>query len=270
MSQIYTFTISDEFKDFTLHRFLTDKLKELQSGKQIKKAIEDGKCVVNGRMERFGSIKLLVNDSISIQFDKKNTQKVQILFENEEFFAIDKWAGLICEDTAVRKFFPGTFLIHRLDKETTGVLLIAKSEPVKKRFIELFREGKILKQYLALCSGYPSKNSGSIKNFLTKQGEFKGQTLYKGTLDGPGQYAETHWKVLKKVGNDTLIECRPITGRTHQLRVHLKEIGCPIVGDVLYNKKGGISPRMMLHAQKLEIVPLGIIIESHESFFTAT
>lgn len=251
----------------TLHRYLSDHLKEIKSGKQIKKAIEEGHCTINGRIERFGSAKLVPNDNITLQFFAKQDQTIKILFENIDFFAIDKWAGLVCEDSIIRKYFPDTFLIHRLDKETTGILLIAKNERVKKWFIEQFRAGLVHKTYLALCQGCPKKSQGIIKNYLVKQGEFQGQTLWKGVESPPGQLAETHWKILKKTEKDTLIECKPITGRTHQLRVHLKELGCPIKGDVLYNKNvGNISDRMMLHASKLEITSLDISIESPLSF----
>lgn len=267
MSQKYVYQVSDASQHPTLHRFLSDKLASVISGKQIKKAIESGQCTINGRIEKFGSTLLVLNDKIELFIsEKKVAQPLRVLFENEDFLALDKWAGLVCEDSVIHQFFPGNFLIHRLDKETTGVLLIAKREEVKKWFITQFREGKILKTYLALCNGKPKKEKGIIRNFLVKQGTFKGQTLWKGSSEGPGLSAETHWKVIKSTPKGTLIECHPITGRTHQLRVHLKELGCPIIGDVLYNKDHGISSRMMLHAWKLEIPSLNIVIESLNTF----
>lgn len=259
----HTFQVQSEDNGSTLHRFLTLKLEGEYSGKEIKRAIEGQSCTINGKLERFGSTKLHAGDKVTFRPILKEKVQPTILFENDRFLAIDKWPGLVCENPTVQKYFPNTLLIHRLDKDTSGVLLLAKSDRVLKEFIEDFRQKLVKKSYLAICQGVVKQSKGVIKDYLYSVGEFQGQTLYSGRKELPGEPAETHWFIQEVKGGYSLVQCNPITGRTHQLRVHLKGLGMPIAGDPLYNKLAVELevPRLMLHAWKLSL-PGGVTIES--------
>jgi 23S rRNA pseudouridine955/2504/2580 synthase len=257
------FVVTEEGR--TLHRFLIDQLSPHISGKEVKRWLEGQRCTVNGKLERHGSTPLHPGDKVSLSIPTVPKKKVvSVLFENEEFLAIDKWPGLVCENSIIQKYFPGTVLIHRLDKDTTGVLLLAKSEAVKRNFIALFRQKEVKKTYLAICQGTAATSKGIIKDYFYEEGKIQGQTLWSSRKVPPGDIAETQWNVLECQQGFTLMQCNPITGRTHQLRVHLKSLGLPIVGDPLYNKKRVIfaAPRMLLHAWKLSLPRYGIDIEA--------
>ena len=142
-----------------------------------------------------------------------------------------------------------------MDRETTGVLLLAKSLEVKKKFIEQFRDYQVKKRYLAIVEGVPKKQCGKIENYLIKKKEYSGQTIWGSNKNEKGLYAYTDWKLLKANTIASLIECYPKTGRTHQIRVHLCEMGHPLLGDNQYGGGGcssGPIPRILLHAESLE------------------
>lgn len=253
-----TFFVEEGDKGDTLHRFLIKKLAGVATGKEIKRWLEGQLVSVNGKLERFGSFGLLPGDKVVVQETKaQESGSVKTLFENSDFLAIEKWPGLVCENATVQKYVPGVTLIHRLDRGTSGILLLAKNETVRKRFIEAFRQKKIKKTYIAICQGVPSSGKGIIKDYLFQAGKIEGQTLWSSRREPPGDYAETQWTILEQANGISLVQCMPITGRTHQLRVHLKSLGIPILGDPLYNTKKSkvFVHRLMLHAWKLSIPP---------------
>lgn len=145
-------------------------------------------------------------------------------------------------------------LVHRLDKNTSGILLIAKNFDSAQKLTHAFKEKLITKKYLALVKGKPKKNEGIIKNYLAKNynNEFESiQIVEENTPEA--KLAETNYKLKKyySSNNYSLIEYYPKTGRTHQLRVHSKYLNCPIIGDIKYGGQKYI--RMMLHAQQVII-----------------
>jgi RluA family pseudouridine synthase len=139
-------------------------------------------------------------------------------------------------------------LTHRIDKDTSGILLIAKNANAASYYTQLFRDHKIQKTYLAITTGTPPELRGVIDEALIKSKD----DIEKIEIAHFGRNAVTEYKVLKQEGDFTLFELNPKTGRTHQIRVHLAHIGCPIVGDKKY---GGIAhplkKSMCLHAYKL-------------------
>ncbi len=217
------------------------------SGRAIKQALEQGACRLNGTIERFASTQLKVGDKVSFRIPKKTAiSSLTILRQEPTFTVFNKSSGIV---TAAPS---GHHLVHRLDKGTSGVLLMARTLPAKKALEIAFKKREVKKVYIALIKGTPRKTEGVIENTLVKKGEFQGQTLYGS--DPNGKLAITHWKVLEKRKGYSLIELHPETGRTHQLRVHMAEMEHPILGDLQYGRQVSFPlevDRLCLHAYRL-------------------
>lgn len=251
------FIVSEKEEGLSLGQCLRERLNPPPSLRQIKRDLEKGGCLLNGKLERFASKKVRKGDEIEFQALQAKTvlptfQKEMILFEDQDFCVLNKPAGLVCSQESVKKFLEEkAFLVHRLDKETTGALIIAKNQKTQAYFEKQFREKKVDKTYLALVFSKPKQKEGTVAASLEKGGFFEGQTLWK---VGKGRPAVTHWKVLREGREVSLIEAIPITGKTHQIRVHLAHIGCPLVGDLQYGEREknlGLGKRVQLHALKI-------------------
>lgn len=194
--------------------------------------------------------------------------KSMIIYENDDFFAINKPAKLavqlgskvnFCVETLI-KSHPTCqcFLVHRLDKDTSGVLLVAKNQQWARKLTKMFREDQIKKTYLAVVEG-KVKSAGRIDDYIEKS--FAGnEEKMRVTSSSDGLHAVTHYAPLRQVGYDTLLELKPQTGRKHQLRVHCaEELHNPILGDRKYNSNTA-EKNMFLHAHKVYILPLDIKI----------
>lgn len=207
----------------------------------------------------------------------------QIIYEDKDFLVINKPAGLITHQKNIDddqpsvvdwviKNYPGSDsigepfmasgkpvaragIVHRLDKETSGLLLIAKNNEAFFYFKGLFQTKKIKKYYLALVQGAPKNERGVIKSPLGRIG-LKRTTKISGKKLIDQKEAETEYKTVRNFEKFTLLELSPKTGRTHQLRVHMNSIGHPITGDTVYGFKKLKNPegqeRLFLHAYKLE------------------
>ncbi len=209
------------------------------SVRRVKRLIDHNHCRVNGRLERFGSSALQAGDEIQLALEEEWGEP-KILFEDPYLKVLDKPAGLILEG------------IHRLDRDTSGILLMAKGDP--SPFQKLFAERKMGKTYLALVHGVP-KQQGRVENRLGPCGFFEGQTIWG--EDPGGKVAKTSWRVLRSGKEWAFLEARPETGRTHQIRVHLAALGHPIVGDGQYGREISSSletRRHLLHASRLRFI----------------
>lgn len=146
-------------------------------------------------------------------------------------------------------------VVHRLDKDTSGLLIVAKNNETFFYFKNLFQTRKIKKYYLALVSGRPKEPKGVISSPLGRIG-LKRTTKIIGDKLIDKKEAVTEYKTLKNYRDHTLIEVKPQTGRTHQIRVHLNSIGTPVAGDNVYGFRKSVPPpslkRLFLHAYKLE------------------
>jgi len=182
---------------------------------------------------------------------KKNFEN-SILYENENFLVIDKWFGIATQggtninisiDTIIKSISPNYNLVHRLDKETTGLLIIAKNLKYTKIFGDLFKTQKLKKIYLALCTGKPRMKESFVDlliNSKDKTKKIKTNTFYK---------------LISNNQKNSLIQFEPKTGKKHQLRLVAKNLGCPIVGDLKYNlNKSKQKENLKLNAFKLEFV----------------
>lgn len=192
---------------------------------------------------------------------------LEILYEDDDLIAINKPSGLVVhpapghyDQTLVNALYhhldgfkafdedvrPG--IIHRLDKDTSGVILCAKNPWAQKMMSEAFANRQIDKQYIALCHNHPttSEVNKPIKRHFVKRKEMM--------IRSDGKPAKTVLKTLALSERYSLILAKPITGRTHQIRVHLQSIQCPIVSDPIYGKFSKEYPRLMLHAVSLSFI----------------
>lgn len=228
----------------------------------IKAALDLGACSVNGKLERFASHSLKEGDKVAFDPEFKtrlqaNTStKPATLYEDDDLLIINKGAGLASEKEQIAPFFsfPIT-LVHRLDKRTTGALCLAKHAKAAKAMERLFKERQVHKTYLAISCGQFQKEQGTIRTCLVADKKLAGQTLYRSVARDGYTNATTHFQTAKgKKKGFTPVWCRIETGKTHQIRVHLKEAGHPIVGDLLYvswTKFPLEVKNMLLHAYKL-------------------
>ena len=245
------FKVSSQDHGMTLLAFLREHYPDAPSVKALKRAIDSKQCTINGRVETFSTHKVKAGDEIVLILGESRSLKPEKIWEDEVLIAYNKPAGVVSEP----KNFKG-HLVHRLDKETSGIILVAKTEEILDKMIELFRQKKVIKKYLAIVDGVVQKSEGKIVSNLAPKHRFQGQTIYGSSSHGQhgGQHAETRFVKLRTAPKATLLECYPITGRTHQLRVHLQEAGHPIVGDYQYArhfKCGYKAPRHLLHAAEI-------------------
>ena len=253
-----TFTIGREETEVTLQTFLQKKLG--LSGKSVKKMIDAGSCRVNGSIQTISSYHLKRGDHISLELKeaRKKSLSMKILYEDPDLYLCNKPSGLVSHIDDFQPLFNQTiFLVHRLDKETSGVIVIAKNQKMQKMMEQLFRKREVVKTYVALVKGSVQKTEGIIENRLIKKKESHGQSIYGSTRSSEGEEAITYWKCIKKGKNGSLLQCVPKTGRTHQIRVHLSEMGHPILGDIQYGPHVTFPPgvnRVLLHSYKIVFI----------------
>jgi RluA family pseudouridine synthase len=249
--------------------FLQSVLDGEPSGKLVRRLLEANLCRVNGRIERFGSVDVERGDAVELSSAWKsiltpNLSRFETLLETDDFLIVDKPEGWVCNDESCkREFGVGKYLVHRLDKDTTGLLLIAKGSRARDELMELFLKRLVEKEYLALADGIPKRSDGTIENFLAKKKMIEGQTIWGSS--GRGLEAVTRWNVEAVGKQASLIRCRPLTGRTHQIRVHLAEMGHPILIDRQYASQYRSkmhAKRPLLHATKIQFDFRGEKIEA--------
>ncbi|MDR2212554.1 MAG: RluA family pseudouridine synthase [Pseudomonadales bacterium] len=188
-----------------------------------------------------------------------------VLYEDADLLVLNKPAGLPVHGgtgvklgliealKALRPEAPGLELVHRLDKGTSGCLLLAKTGAARRALMNAFREQRVRKVYQALVRGRWPEQIKEVDSPLSRQPERGGERFV--AADPQGKAARTEFRVLERLGAFTLMEARPLTGRTHQIRVHAAEIGCPLVGDGKYGQDAADPPkvkRLCLHAAALE------------------
>lgn len=257
--------VSSEESGLKLQTFIKNKSPSEMTARQIKKAIEAGRCLCNGKIERFASRMVGRGDRISfdplpepIESMINLNDSSYFLYADEHIIAYNKPPKIASEDggllSAVEKRFGKSILLHRLDKDTTGILLFARDDVTAKFMLDLFKKRNIKKTYLAIVDGVLTVTSGCIDNYLGKLKTYQGQTLWGSVPKEKGSHARTQWNVQKASSAASLIICHPETGRTHQIRVHLSELGHPILGDYQYGRsfKSNYKPeRMLLHASEV-------------------
>jgi tRNA pseudouridine32 synthase/23S rRNA pseudouridine746 synthase len=186
--------------------------------------------------------------------------QIEILYQDESILVINKPSGLLTLSGKnplnidsvhhrLVKDFPEALMVHRLDFGTSGIMLVALSKDIVKKLNRQFSERQVFKEYHATLDGVLKESSGSI-TFPIAKGEFPYQKVCTDT----GKLAETQYRVLERLKDRTQVVFIPVTGRTHQLRVHSQAIGHSIIGCDLYGTQSSLSKsqRLMLHASRLE------------------
>ena len=237
------------------------KLFNEQSHKKLKSYLKNNSVFVNGKSITAYNYKVKKNDIIEIRKDYKTHKKcpLKILYEDEYFLVIEKPAHLLTIATTKEKEKTAyhyvseylkkqdrkqkVFIVHRLDRETSGVLMFCKNEKIRDLLQKDWNKIVYLRGYMALVEGKGLKN-GTLKNYLA---ESKSQQVYV-TSKEKGKLAITHYKAIKEMKNQTLLEIQLDTGRKNQIRVQLSNIHHPIVGDKKYGATTNPLKRLGLHA----------------------
>ncbi|HUS26527.1 MAG TPA: RluA family pseudouridine synthase [Nevskiaceae bacterium] len=261
------FTVGEEQKGLRLDVFITGRMPRL-SRAYVQKLSDDGKIVVNGHAQKAGS-KLREGDKVVINYNEAELDNIPhidlpVLYEDDDCVVINKPAGVLTHSQG--SFQPeatvATFLrnklqgmegeragvVHRLDRATSGVIIGAKNQAALSFLQKQFALRKVKKTYVAVVQGQPDPAEAIIDMPIERNP--KAPATFR--VGQNGKPAITHYRMLQAGEHYSLIELKPETGRTHQLRVHLQKIGHPIVGDPLYGD-GHYGDRLFLHALSLEI-----------------
>ncbi len=188
---------------------------------------------------------------------------IPILYQDESLIAVDKPAGMLVVqapgrrgttvvEALTRQLGHRVYALHRLDESVTGVLVLAATQEAREPLEQIFRTHAATRIYRALLSRAPSPPAGKITSRLQEK-----DGIVRSVASGPGQKATTLYRILQRQGKHTLVQCELETGRRNQIRVHMADIGCPIVGDRKYGYRvrgGQAYPRPMLHAYQVAFV----------------
>ncbi len=248
----------------------------LEKSLREKLILLDGKKVKSSQKVQV-SQKILYKESLFIrnkdeQFSNKKVEKkyyidllkMTLIRETDNWIAINKPNKIAVQGGTNQKIYidkllqyisDGKYkLVHRLDKDTSGILLIAKNLNSAQKINTFFKENKIYKLYVAVVSPPPQQNQGYIQTKIDKEKTKDFKKMYNSNEDG--KLSKTYFKVYRKMNNYALLGLQPLTGRTHQLRVHMNHIGCSIVGDRKYNirKSNNNSKELLkLHAYIMKL-----------------
>ena len=249
--------------------FLKNKLGSDFSARKIKSGIENNLCRVNHSLEHFASVVLIEGDKVSFEKEELKPQiktifefsSEAIIYENHELLIYNKPAGFASDGPEIiqglHTYSQGWELLHRLDRDTTGLLMFTKGSAFREKMVAAFKNHEIEKIYLAIVDGVPRQASGVVDNYLGRVHEYEGQALWASVSSHQGHHAVTHWMLQKKGLQASLLRCYPKTGRTHQIRVHMSEMGHPILGDKQYGRSVHCrysAQRCLLHAHELSFI----------------
>ena len=275
MEKFY-FNIEEKDKGKRVDVFLAENMNEI-SRSYVQKLIDEDMLLVNSKKVK-SSYKLNSGDEIIFTLKEAETLQalpedidIDIIYQDKDIVVVNKAKGMVVHPavgnshkTLVNALMfhvkdlssingvvrPG--IVHRIDKDTSGILVIAKNDEAHRKLSEQLKKHSMDREYYALVDGIIKKDEGTINKAI---GRDKNNRLKMG-INEDGKEAITHFKVLKRYKNTTLIKCKLETGRTHQIRVHMASIGYPIVEDPLYQSKKNSEKAkgQMLHAAKLGFI----------------
>ena len=252
------FVINENTANQRLDKFLSNELADF-SRTHIAKIIDDGNCLVNSKVSK-ASLKLKIGDVVEINIPETKPLEIEkedipldIVYEDDDLLIINKPQGMVVhpanghyEHTLVNAVMyysddlsgingvarPG--IVHRIDKDTSGLICVAKNDKAHLCLSEQLKDHTMSRTYIALVRGVIPENTGEINLPIGRDPHNRQKMAVTRTNS---KEAVTYFKVLKRFSNNTLVECKLKTGRTHQIRVHMAYIGFPIEGDPLYAGK---------------------------------
>lgn len=275
--KIRNFLVNDDEENLRLDLFICKHIQD-KSRSYIQNLIEDNLVEVNHRMKKSNyktkigdNIKVSLPDAVELNI-KGEDIKLDILYEDSDVIVVNKPQGMIVHPAS--GVYTGTLvnallnhcredlsgingiarpgIVHRIDKDTSGILVIAKNDMSHNKLSEQLKDHSMTREYIALVEGTIKEEKGSLDKPI---GRHKKDKIKMAVVEG-GKRAVTHYKVIKRFKEYTLVKCILETGRTHQIRVHMCYLGHPVVGDPVYGyKKQKFNLRgQLLHAQKLGFI----------------
>jgi len=269
IDNVYSFVVDKQ--GVRLDRYVSEQCPEL-SRTYAQRLIADGYITVNDRQAK-PSLKLGVGDRLRVVIPptapsplSPEAIPLNIIYEDDDLLVIDKPAGLAVHPApghpghtlvnAILSHFPRLAdvsdslrpgVVHRLDKDTSGVMLVAKNRTAQQNLSDQFKAHSVGKAYLVLVKGQLTPEQGVIEAPMGRDPRNRKRMA----VVTEGREARTEYRVIRYIGNYTLLEVMPETGRTHQIRVHLSAIGYPVVGDKVYGVKSPHLSRQFVHASRL-------------------
>lgn len=287
--EILNYTVQKEDAGVRIDRFLSEKNEDL-SRSYLQKLLKEQKVQVNGSLVK-ANYKVSSEDEIQVMVPDLEEPDIlpeeiplDILYEDEDVLVVNKPKGMVVHPSAGH--ITGTLvnavmahchenlsgingimrpgIVHRIDKDTTGALLICKNDNAHRSLAEQLKEHSIKRRYRAVVQGNIKEDEGTIEGPIGRHpvDRKKMSVNYKN-----GKDAVTHYHVLERFGNSTYVECRLETGRTHQIRVHMASIGHPLLGDEVYGS--GKNP-YHLQGQALHAMVLGFVHPSTGEYLEFT
>lgn len=274
--QEFSFVIDEKYQGMRIDKYLS-QLMEDKSRSFIQGLIDEGKVTVNNKLVKSNHklkendlIKGIIPDPVELKVEAEDIP-LDILYEDEDVIVVNKPQGMVvhpaagnakgtlvnailnhCQDLSGINGVIRPGIVHRIDKDTSGVLVIAKNDAAHNKLAEQLKDHSMTRVYIALVEGIIKNDQGTVDANLGRHPiDRKKMAVVK-----EGRRAVTHYKVLEQLDKYTLVECRLETGRTHQIRVHMAYIGHPLVGDPVYGYK---KQKFNLEGQLLHAKVLGFI-----------
>ena len=274
MSEMKIFVVEEEDKGTRLDQYLVKQLDLTRT--RVQNLIKENNIKVNNEKTKV-AYKIEPNDSVRVYIPEvveKDIEaediKLDIVYQDGDIAIINKYSGMVVHPayghysgTLVNAILfqikdlsgingemrPG--IVHRLDKDTSGLIIVAKNDKAHTKLTEMFKKKEIKKTYLAIVKGKVSKETGRIETNIGRD-EKDRKKMSVSRDEKKGKLAITTYKVIDSNERYSLLDVNIETGRTHQIRVHMKHIGYPILGDIVYGRPDNKIMRQMLHAYKLE------------------
>ncbi len=261
-----------------LDKYLVECLPEF-SRSRLQSLIKEGKVLVNGMPAHKAGQMIEAKTILQVSLPEPvfttlvpEFIPLDIIFENEDILVVNKPAGMVVHPAAGH--FSGTLVhaalahapkmegiggegrpgvVHRLDRYTSGLILLAKNDAAHRWLVNQFKDRKVEKIYLALVDGHPPSRTGRVEAPIGRSSAHRQMMAI--VPASHGRQAVTEYHTLETFPAHSLLEVHPITGRTHQIRVHLEFLGCPVTGDTIYGRRQSSLPlnRFFLHAAKLTV-----------------